>query len=133
MPLQMKKQPRGTRIQSITNKMEKELLINNSVIDNLPTMVKAELCKMSPDKQQMFVEEYNRKKKSVGLAYFFLIVCLGMPYGYLGKWGLQLVYWFTGMGFFVWFVILLFMLPGMVGNYNKDVAIDTLRNLKTLS
>lgn len=113
--------------------MENNLLINNSVMDNLPSIVKAELAKMPAERQQMFVEEYNRKKKSVGLAYFFLIICLGMPYGYLGKWGLQLVYWFTGAGFLIWFLILLFMLPGMVSDYNKDVAIDTLRAMKSIS
>lgn len=113
--------------------MENKLLTNHTISGNLPNIVRTELANTPADKQQMFVEEYNRKKKSIGLAYFFLIICLGMPYGYLGKWGLQLVYWFTGAGFGIWFLVLLFTLPKMVNNYNKDVAIDTLRNIKVLS
>ncbi len=112
---------------------EKKFFIESSVANSLPIMVRAELAKLSENEQAAFVEEYKRKKKSVGLAYFFLIICLGMPYGYLGKWGLQLVYWLTGAGFFIWFLILLVMLPGMVNNYNKDVAMETMRNLKVIS
>lgn len=108
------------------------LYIEADIADILPSMVKAALLKMSEEKQSMFVEEYKRKKKSLGLAYFFLIICLGIPYGYLGKWGLQLVYWFTGAGFFLWFFYLLFALPGMVRDYNKDVACQIVRDLKIM-
>lgn len=113
--------------------MENKLFIENSIADTLPAMVKTELAQMPQDKQAAFVEEYKRKKKSVGLAYFFLLICLGMPYGYLGKWGLQIVYWLTGGGFIIWMIILIFKLPKLVQDYNKDVALEVMRNLKILS
>lgn len=53
--------------------------IESSIADILPSMVKVTLSKMSEEKQSMFVEEFKRKKKSLGLAFFFLIICLGMP------------------------------------------------------
>ena len=112
---------------------ENKLFIENSIADTLPSMVKTELAKMSEHKQAEFVEEYKRKKKSVGLSYFFLLICLGMPYGYLGKWGLQLVYWLTGGGFLIWTIILIFTLPSNVRDYNKDVALEAMRNLKAMS
>ncbi len=115
-----------------TTQDEQCLYIDADITDILPTMVKAALSKMSAEKQSMFVEEYKRKKKSLGLAYFFLIICLGIPYGYLGKWGLQLVYWLTGAGVFFWFFYLLFALPGMVRDYNKDVACQIVRDLKIM-
>ncbi|MBQ3623860.1 MAG: hypothetical protein II950_00390 [Prevotella sp.] len=108
------------------------LYIEASIADILPSMVKVSLSKMSEEKQSMFVEEFKRKKKSLGFAYFFLIICLGMPYGYLGKWGLQIVYWLTGMGFFLWFFYLLFTLPGLVRDYNQDVASQVCRDLKIM-
>ncbi len=111
---------------------ERKLFIEASIADSLPAMVKNELYSMSESKQSMFVEEYKRKQKSVGMAYFFLIICLGMPYGYLGKWGLQIVYWLTGMGCLIWFLILLFTLPSKVQDYNKDVALEVMRNLKIM-
>lgn len=108
------------------------LAIEQSILDILPSMVKVSLSKMSEEKQAMFVEEFNRKKKSVGLAYFFLIVCPGMPYGYLEKWGLQIVYWITGAGCFIWFIYLLFKLPALVKDYNKDVASQVARDLQIM-
>ncbi len=112
--------------------MEQKLIIENSIADNLPSMVKTQLATMSAAKQEAFVEEYKRKKKSTGWAYFFLIICLGMPYGYLGKWGLQIVYWLTGYGAFIWFLILLFTLPSKVRDYNKDIALEVMRNLSVM-
>lgn len=106
-----------------------QVFIEQSILETLPTMAKAELPTLSEEKQHAFVDEYKRKKKSTGLAYFFLILCLGMPYGYLGKWGLQIVYWLTGFDFAIWFIILLFKLSGMVKDYNKDVAIEVMRNI----
>lgn len=108
------------------------LFIEASIADILPSMVKVSLAKMPEEKQAMFVEEYKRKKKSVGLAYFFLLICLGMPYGYLGKWGLQIVYWLTGAGAILWFLYLLFALPGLVRDYNQDVASQVVRDLKIM-
>ena len=112
---------------------ESKLYISASVADNLPTMVKNELAKMPAQKQEEFVEEYKRKAKSLGIAYLFLIIVLAMHYGYLRKWGLQVVFWLTGGGFLIWWFIDLFRLPGLVKNYNKDIATDTFRNLKAMS
>jgi hypothetical protein len=112
---------------------ESKLYISASIADSLPSMVKNELAKLPAQKQEEFVEEYKRKAKSVGIAYLFLIVILAMHYGYLRKWGLQIVFWLTGGGFFIWWLIDLFRLAGLVKNYNKDVATDTMRNLKAMS
>ncbi len=111
--------------------MEK-LYIDESIIDNLPSVVKEELMRMPKDRQLLFVEEYERRKKSSAMAYFFLLICLGAPYGYLGKWGWQLLYWITGFGAFLWFLILLFTLPSMVHDYNRDVAMDIMKDLKIM-
>ena len=122
----------GTSQEKTQEEQGGRLYIESSIADILPSMVKVTLSKMSEEKQAMFVEEFKRKKKSLGLAYFFLIICLGMPYGYLGKWGLQIVYWLTGMGFFLWFFYLLFALPGLVRDYNQDVASQVVRDLKIM-
>ena len=112
---------------------ESKLYISASVADSLPSMVKNELAKMSAQKQEEFVEEYKRKAKSLGVAYLLLIIVLAMHYGYLRQWGLQIVFWLTGSGFFIWWFIDLFRLPGLVKNYNKDIATDIMRNLKAMS
>jgi len=115
--------------------MEKEakLYIPRSIADTLPAMVKNELAKMPAQKQEEFLEEYKRKSKSVTIAYLFLLLILGMHYGYLKKWGLQFAFWLTGGGLFIWAFADLFRIPGLVKNYNKDIATETMRNLKTMS
>ncbi len=111
------------------------LVIEPSIASILPSMVKEALSKMPESKQQQFVEEFKRKKKSTGVAYFFLLLCLGMPYGYLGKWGLQIAYWLClaiFVGFF-WMLYLLFALPGLVRDANKEIAIQIVRDIKIMA
>ncbi len=60
---------------------ENKLYIPSSIADNLPSMVRNELIKLSAQKQEEFIEEYKRKAKSTGVAYLFLIVILAMHYG----------------------------------------------------
>lgn len=104
----------------------------NSIADSLPSMVKVELVKMPPEKQALFVEEYRRKKKSTGVAYL-LWFFFGLYWIYLGKIGWWFVYFITCGGLFIWAFINLFLIPGMVKNYNKDIAMDIFRDLKMTS
>lgn len=111
--------------------MEQQNLIPPSIADNLPAMVRNGLTKLSSQKQKEFVEEYKRKAKSTGTAYVLWL--LGLHYVYLGKWGIQILYWLTAGGFLIWWLIDLFRIPRMIEDYNKDVAVNTLRNLKAVS
>lgn len=116
-----------------TTKQESQLYISSSITDNLPSMVKNELAKLSPQKQEEFLEEYKRKAKSVGIAYLFLLVIFSMHYGYLKNWGLQVVFWLTFGGGTIWWIIDVFRLARLVKDYNKNIATDTMRNLKAMS
>ncbi|UOY05039.1 TM2 domain-containing protein [Muricauda sp. SCSIO 64092] len=61
------------------------------------------------------------KMKSTGTAYlcwFFL----GCHYAYLGKWGLQILYWITLGGFGVWALIDLFHIPTKVSSHNLAIS-----------
>lgn len=55
--------------------------------------------------------------KSSGSAYL-LWFFFGCHYAYLGKWGLQFLYWITFGGFFIWAIIDLFTLSVKVANHN---------------
>lgn len=109
------------------------LLIPTSIADDLPAMVRNELSRMSAQHQEEFIEEYKRKRKSLGVAYLFLLIMVWLHYGYLGKWGLQLLFWFTVGGFFFWWFADIFRLPGLIRSYNMDVATDVMRNLKAIT
>jgi hypothetical protein len=121
-------------IQRENVQIENKLFISSSISDDLPAMVRNELATLSAQRQQEFVEEYNRKKKSLALAYFLMLpFCLCLYYGYLHKWGLQFLFWVTGAGLGIWWVIDLFRLPGLIKDYNMDIANEVMRNLKTIA
>lgn len=111
---------------------ENLLYVSSSISDILPAMVRNELGKMSAQKQEEFIEEYKRKTKSIGFAYA-LWLFLGWHYAYTNKWGLQVLFWLTFGGFFLWWIIDLFRIARIVKNYNKDIATDVMRNLKAIS
>jgi len=106
------------------------LHISALIAAELPVLVRNELATLSPQWQQEFAEEYTRNKKSLGLAYLFLIIVFWAHYGYLKKWGLQVAFWLTAGGAGIWWLIDLFRLPGLVKVYNADLAIHVMRNLK---
>ncbi len=58
--------------------------------------------------------------KSKGLAYFFWFF-FGLHYAYLGKWGIQFLYWITVGGLGVWVLIDLFTLGGKVERHNNEI------------
>lgn len=111
---------------------EGHALIPRGLADGLPAMVRTELATLSAARQSEFLEEYNRKKKSIAVAYVLWFV-FGLYYGYLGRWGLQIAYWLTGGGLGIWALANLFFIPSLVRNYNKDVAIGVLRDLQSIT
>ncbi len=56
--------------------------------------------------------------KSLADAYILLIL-FGAHYAYLDKWKLQIIFWLTGGGLGIWWVISFFTLPAKVKHYNK--------------
>lgn len=61
------------------------------------------------------------KMKSTGTAYlcwFFL----GCHYAYLGKWGLQILYWITLGGLGIWCLIDLFHIPSKINHHNLLIS-----------
>jgi len=56
--------------------------------------------------------------KSSGTAWIMYLF-LGCHYAYLGKWGIQLAYWFTLGGLGLWMFIDMFRLSGLVKKHNN--------------
>ncbi len=107
-------------------------MVEGSIMRHLPVAVQAALAKMNNYEQSMFVEEYKRRKKSIGFAYFLWII-FGLHYGYVHKWGVQLCFWISLGGVFLWWIISLFIIPKMVRDYNRDIAVDVMRSQKIMT
>jgi len=56
--------------------------------------------------------------KSSGTAWIMYLF-LGCHYAYLGKWGVQLAYWFTLGGLGLWMFIDMFRFSGLVKKHNN--------------
>jgi len=67
------------------------------------------------------------KFKSTGTAYL-LWFFFGCHYAYIGKWGIQILYWIAIIaGFFLfipwlWCLIDLFLIPGKISRYNLKIS-----------
>lgn len=59
--------------------------------------------------------------KSTGTAYLFFLFLFGTHYAYLGKWGIQFLFWFTAGGLGIWALIDLFTLSGKVEKHNAEL------------
>ena len=60
------------------------------------------------------------KIKSTGTAYVLWFV-FGFHYGYLGKWGIQILYWITFGGVGIWALIDLFTMSAKVDRHNAPL------------
>jgi TM2 domain-containing membrane protein YozV len=100
---------------------------------NIPkeVLVQKALSNLSPDDRLIFGQSFQRKAKSTGVAYL-LWFFFGLHYAYLGQWGMQLLYWLTFGGMLFWALIDLFRIPGLVDGVNRDIAVQTLHDLKVV-
>ena len=108
------------------------LYLPNKMADRLPAMVRNELSKLTAQRQEEFVEEFQRKSKSLPVSYIVWLL-LGWHYAYLRNWGTQFLFWITLGGLGLWWIADAFRLPGMVRDYNKDRATEVIRNLKAIT
>jgi len=76
--------------------------------------------KFKLNKEKMKKYQLQSKIKSVGVAYALFIIILG-HYAYVGKWGLQILFWITLGGFGLWAFIDLFRIPSIVAKYNESI------------
>lgn len=99
---------------------------------NLPLVVTSRLSNFSESEKRAYFEEFDRKKKSVFVAYLLLIP-LGWHYAYLRKWGLQALCIVSLWGLLIWWIIDWFRVPSLVRNFNKDLSIELLNNFAWVS
>lgn len=103
-----------------------------NLLKELPLMVRNEIEKMGDNYIDSFLDEYLRRRKSEVVAYI-LWLFLGWHYIYLRKWLTQILFWGTLGGLFVWWFIDFFRIPNLVKDYNRDVAIQVLKDIKDIS
>ena len=94
-------------------------------------LVQTSLKKMNEDQRLNFESEYNRRKASKGTM-IALSILFPIQLICLGKVGLWFVFWFSGGGLLVWWIIEMFLTPKRVEEYNREVSMDIVRDLKIM-
>lgn len=103
-------------------------MIPQSILRQTNEIVYSKVEHLTDSQQSSFLSEFVRKRKSIGIAYV-LWFFLGLHYAYLGKWGIQIVYWITLGGFFIWAFVDLFRIPSLVRDFNADLSTEVLKDV----
>lgn len=111
--------------------MEEANVIPKSMAGDLPAGVANELAKMPPPYQAEFVREYKKNAKSMTIVYCLWL--LGFHYAYFGKWRLLMIWWALLVPALIWWAVDGFRIAGMIRDYNRQLANDILRYLKTVA
>jgi len=99
-------------------------------VSYLPAALEAEVLELDPRARALFDSEWNRRTKSSGVG--FLCAVLGLHYAYLGRWGLQVIYWLTAGGLLIWWFVDLIRVFVLVRDRNADEAVLALRDVRAL-
>ncbi|MFD1940825.1 TM2 domain-containing protein [Paradevosia shaoguanensis] len=111
------------------------LEIKPSVAKQLPSSVRNALGKMPGEQQSVFEEEYSRKRRNVALYGILAIFSIVFPVHFFmeGRPGQAIVFWLTGGGLGIWWLIEIFTVWGRTGRHNEDAAISILRDMKIMN
>lgn len=125
-------QPQGSYIgpQPKQRRRRRWLLLPFSVAEELPLGVQYALAELPAEAQEVFMEEYRRRARSVGKACLaWLVAC---HYIYLRRWRLQILFWATWAGAGVWWIIDAFRIPRLVEEHNRNAAMNALRAVRLM-
>lgn len=108
-----------------------KIYIPQTTYQFLPSMVKEGLKKLNKEQQKSFYKLYTSRRKTKRMGYISGLI-LGWHYLYMGKVGMQIVFWLTGGGLLIWWIIDMLRMPMIISKHNNDVAVETLKDTKAL-
>lgn len=107
-----------------------ELVISNSIADELPSSVRQALATLPEHQQSTFEEDYRRRRKSKAV-YFLIALLFPIQHFLLGKVGLGIVFILTAGGLWLWWMIEWFYTPfKRIPDANEEIARSLVRDLK---
>jgi len=99
------------------------LVIDKSLIEQLPESIKNDIIASSTSKQLLFSKLYVEESHSLVLTYLFLLpAVLSFHYGAMNNWSKQILFWLTGGGLLVWWIIDIIRLPAILKEKNDMIA-----------
>lgn len=96
---------------------------------DLPPQALAGYQELTPEQQEVFSAHYASRKRNTALM-VLLSIFFPIQLFLVGRIGLGILFWLTGWGLGVWWIIEWFLTPGRVRDYNARVATDSLNLIK---
>ncbi len=96
---------------------------------DLPPVLQRAFASFSEEDKLTYWSQYKKKKRSMA-AMVILAVLFPVQLFLLNKVGLGIIFWITGGGFGVWYVVEWFLTPKRVREYNEEVGLQIARDLK---
>ncbi len=95
-------------------------------------MVREELARMPPRQQEAFLEEYERRRTRIPVAYLAWLVFSHNAY-LGGRWIVPIFFWLTAGNFLTWWLVDAFRIPWMVNALSRDIAVEVLRDMRFIA
>ncbi|MBD0404895.1 DUF4178 domain-containing protein [Flammeovirga sp. EKP202] len=105
------------------------LILSQKDLKYLPYSMILEFKDMPEEAQYEFYQEMKKFKRSKVIMYLLHFFPLNVSLGYVGKWLEQFLFWITGGGFGIWWLVLLFTIPSEVKQFNRKVAQEIFRDI----
>ena len=96
--------------------------IPQSLLNQFSKMVRDTLTTLPREKQEEFMKVYQKKRKTVPMAYLRWIIFFYNHYAYFEQNIQMAIYILSLGGVGVWWLIDLFRIPGMLRKYNREAA-----------
>ena len=89
-----------------------------------PPELRDGLSRLSPLQQEEFLSRYSLLAKRTGLSYLFALLPppFSAHYLYLGRWWMQIPFFFTCGGFYLWWLVDLFQIKKQTYLANRQIA-----------
>lgn len=99
--------------------------------EDLPATVRQALQKLPQVLQVEFFEEYRIHSRHVGISYLLWLIPppFSSHYLYIHRWFLQVLYFFSCGGFFIWWLADFFRMPQLVKENNRKTARKLLKKM----
>ncbi|UZR92952.1 DUF4178 domain-containing protein [Chondrinema litorale] len=96
--------------------------------NNLSSSVSFQIQQLPEPARKEFLFSYNEEKKDLAIAYIFHFL-FGAAYAYQGKWVKQILFWATGFGFGIGWLINILRMPSSIRKVNHKIADKILGNI----
>ena len=108
------------------------LIMEHKVLESIPLDIQSALSKMTEEDQLLFQSKYKDGMKNK-ITMLLLSIFFPIQLFFLKKHILGFIFISTAGGFFIWWIIEIFLTPGRVKTYNEELAMKILTNMKILN